>query len=199
MGLRLPQTERVRAFAIAAALLIAGALILALQAPPVPTAHAAADCSASAWRSWQPVAGRHYRAEAFSSGPTCALAVVTLVVRAPDGHALWTDAAPAEHLMTFGEVKTRAQMVRALGEWVSQAHMFRTTAELPAWKKGDDAPTSGEFPFYPEAGVDREYYEQTRAERLPVFCYVQGMESMSCVALSKDGQMTKVGVQTFPG
>jgi len=33
---------------------------------------------------------------------------------------------------------------------------------------------------------------------VPVFCYVQGMESMACVAL-QNGEMTKVGVQTFPG
>jgi hypothetical protein len=32
-----------------------------------------------------------------------------------------------------------------------------------------------------------------------VFCYVQGMESMACIGLSKDGQMTKIGVQSFPG
>jgi hypothetical protein len=31
-----------------------------------------------------------------------------------------------------------------------------------------------------------------------VFCYVQGMESMSCVVF-RDGGMTKIGVQTFPG
>jgi hypothetical protein len=100
--------------------------------------------------------------------------------------------------MVFVEAKTRAQMTRALGEWLLQSHTFRSTADLPPWKKGDEQPTSGEFPFYPEAGVDRDGYEQWRAQRLPVFCYVQGMESMSCVVL-KDGQMTKIGVQTFPG
>ena len=162
-------------------------------------ADAAPGCNASAFRPWTPSEGRVYRAEAFANGPSCRLAAVTLVVRAPDGTALWVDAAPAAHLMTFAEVKTRKQMTHVLGDWVSQSHMFKTTAELPEWKEGDDTPKSGEFQFIPDAGVDREFYEQTRAAKSPVFCYVQGMESMSCVALSKDGQMTKIGVQTFPG
>ena len=37
-----------------------------------------------------------------------------------------------------------------------------------------------------------------RGARVPMFCYVQGLESMACVALTSDG-ITKVGVQSFPG
>jgi hypothetical protein len=187
----------VRSFALAAAVAV-GAMAAMIDLPATAVA-AAPGCSASTSTAWQPVRGRAYRLEAFASGPTCALAVVTLVVRAPDGRALWTDAAPAEHLMTFGEVKTRAQMAQALGEWLMQAHTFRSTAELPEWMRGQDTPMSGEFQFLPEAGIDRDTYEETRAAKLPVFCYVQGMESMSCIVLSKDGQMNKIGVQTFPG
>jgi len=172
--------------------------MLALLAFELP-AEAAGGCSANASAVWRPTAGKAYRTEAFSSGPSCTLAVATLVVRGPDGRALWVDSAPVEHLMTFVDVKTPQQMGRALGEWLMQSHTFRSTGELPEWKKGADAPASGEFAFYPEAGIDRDLYEQTRAEKQPVFCYVQGMESMACVGLSKDGQMTKIGVQTFPG
>jgi hypothetical protein len=63
---------------------------------------------------------------------------------------------------------------------------------------GAEHPVNGEFPFYPEPGVDRDYYEKARALRAPVFCYVQGMESMSFVALIEGG-MVKLGVQSFPG
>ena len=125
--------------------------------------------------------------------------MATLVVRAPDGKVLWAEAAPVEHVMTFVEVKTRKQMTRALGEWLSQSHPFKSTADLPEWKKGAEAPASGEFPFYPEAGIDREAYEQIRTEKQPVFCYVQGMESLACLGLSNDGSLSKVGVQLFPG
>jgi hypothetical protein len=57
----------------------------------------------------------------------------------------------------------------------------------------------GEFPFYPEEGMDQVTYEQIRAEKQKIFCYVQGMESIACVAISKNGAATKIGVQTFPG
>ena len=181
----------------AAVALVSSGLTLLASAQTSPAA--AGNCAQSASRPWAPVKGRAFRAEAFSNGPTCSLAVVTLVVRAPDGKVLWVDAAQTDQLMTFVEAKSRKQMARALGEWLFQSHGFKSTADLPEWKKGADAPASGEFPFYPEAGVDRETYEQIRAQRLPVFCYVQGMESLSCVALAKDGGMTKVGVQTFPG
>ena len=66
------------------------------------------------------------------------------------------------------------------------------------WPPGAQQPASGEFPFYPEEGVDRDYYEKARAARAPLFCYVQGMESMSCVAIIEGG-MVKLGVQSFPG
>lgn len=188
-----------RWIAFGAAAFLAGALVLAGAERLALPVDAASGCTASVSKAWTPVKGRAYRLEAFSNGPNCALAVVTLAVRAPDGTALWVDAAPAAHLMTFAEVKTLKQMATALNDWLPQAHMFKTTAELPEWKTGEDAPKSGEFQFIPDAAVDREYYEQTRAGQQPVFCYVQGMESMSCVALSKDGQMTKIGVQTFPG
>lgn len=180
------------------AFILGAAALFAVQQLAFPV-QAASGCSGAASKPWTPVKGRAYRAEAFSNGPTCPLAAVTIVVRAPDGKVLWADAAPAEHVMTFVEVKTRAQMTRALGEWLSQNHMFKSSAELPEWKKGADAPMSGEFQFIPEPEYDRDAYEQARAAKSPVFCYVQGMESMACLILSNDGQMTKIGVQTFPG
>ena len=59
-------------------------------------------------------------------------------------------------------------------------------------------PRSGEFPFYPEPYYDRSGYEVLRQSDVPLFCYVQGMESIACVAL-ENGRMEKVGVQSFPG
>jgi hypothetical protein len=176
----------------------AGALALALS-PATHVSQAAGGCSVYAATPWKPAGGPVLKAEAFSNGPSCARAVVTLVVRASDGRVLWTDAAAGEHLMTFVGVKTRTQMTRALREWLTQRHIFKSTADLPAWKKGADAPMSGEFPFYPELGIDRDAYEEIRAAGQPIFCYVHGMESMACVAPANDGQMMKIGVQTFPG
>lgn len=155
-------------------------------------------CDVSAWSTWTPGRERAHRVEAFSHGPSCAKAAVTIIIRGPNGTPLWVDAMPASQLMQFQEVKNNRQMVDALRDWVSNPSTFKSTADLPAWPKGADAPTAGEFAFYPDKDVDQESYEQIRAARAPLFCYVQGMESMSCVVL-QDGGMTKVGVQTFPG
>lgn len=179
------------AFVVGAAAFFAVELVFPVQA--------ANGCSVAASAAWTPKRGRAFPTEAFANGPNCKQAVATIIVRAPDGAVRWADAAPAEHLMTLAGAKTRGQMARALKDWLAQTHMFKSSADLPPWPKGADAPQAGEFPFYPEPGVDRDSYEQTRAARDPIFCYVQGMESMACLVLSKDGQMSKIGVQAFPG
>lgn len=189
----------VRSIAFLAGAFVLGGLALAGVERVTIDANAAADCSAAASRVWTPAKGRNFRTEAFSNGGSCAQAVVTIAVRAPDGTVLWSEAAPGAHVMTFAGVKSRAEMVKALGDWLDQDHMFKTSGDLPPWAKGDETPKSGEFPFYPEAGVDRETYEQIRAQKLPVFCYVQGMESLACLTVTREGQMEKIGVQLFPG
>lgn len=160
---------------------------------------AAPDCSVSAASTWTAKPGSRFPVEAYSHGAECAQAVVEIIVREGGGRALWTDSAPAENVMIFGGIKTRAKMARALKEWISGEQMFKSSADLPPWKTGAGQPATGEFPFYPEAGVDRAHYEQVRAAKLPVFCYVQGMESEACIVLHEDGRMEKLGAQSFPG
>ncbi len=162
-------------------------------------AAAVSRCDARANMLWTPTQGQVVVAEAISDGPTCALAVVTLVLRGPSGQPLWVDSRVAAQVMTFNEAKTAAAMNKALNDWVGQRGTLSRSDKLPDWPRGQQAPKAGEFPFYPDADVDREAYLKLRGEKLPLFCYVQGMESMACVALGTDGQMTKVGVQTFPG
>ena len=174
------------------------ALAAAAFVVPIPFASAGQGCDAGAWAPWAvPRLGVH-RTEAFSHGGNCANAVVMIVVRGPNGAPLWSDSMPSAQLMTFAGIKSPREMPQALGEWLRQSHLFKSSADLPPWKKGETAPTSGEFAFYPDASIDRDAYEKTRSARVPVFCYVQGMESLACVVL-EDGGMTKLGLQTFPG
>jgi hypothetical protein len=154
-------------------------------------------CDARANMLWTPAPGQVVVAEAVSDGPTCALAVVTLVLRGPSGQPLWVDSRVASQVMTFSGVKTLAAMNKALNEWIAQRGLARSD-KLPDWPKGADKPNAGEFPFLPDADVDHEAYVKLRTAKAPMFCYVQGMESMACVALTTDG-ITKIGVQTFPG
>jgi hypothetical protein len=102
--------------------------------------------------------------------------------------------------MPFVDANTVPKMRAALRDWLEQTHPFKSTGDLPEWKQGADAPAMlGEFPFYPEENMNQSGYAKIRAEKQKIFCYVQGMESMACVAISKDGVATKVGVQSFPG
>lgn len=176
------------------AIVIAAAIGLASAVP----AQAAAGCDVSVGSVWTPPGQRALRAEAVSHGPRCDKAIVVVTVRGADGTPLWVDARVGQFVMLFAGVKNTKAMKAALGEWILQNHQLKTAASLPAWPPGASQPASGEFPFMPDEAVDRDYYEAARRAKLPLFCYVQGMESMACVVL-KDGGMMKLGVQLFPG
>lgn len=159
-----------------------------------------ADCDARSRSVW---AGSHKGvvAEALSVGATCANAVATLVLRDSSGKPLWAESFVGAQVMTFAGVADKPAMIKALSEWIDQgSSTLPRTDKLPDWPQGADAPQAGEFPFYPdtENGIDREAYMKLRGQKLPMFCYVQGMESEACVVFDGDGIM-KVGVQTFPG
>ena len=173
---------------------------VAVVAAQSVTTASAAGCNLGAVARWVPFKGAAYQSEAYSNGATCAGAVVTIVIRARNGEVLWTDSTAAKHLLTFADAKTPKQMKAGLADWLSQSHTFKSSGDLPAWKKDEDAPaTVGEFPFYPEEGMEQAGYSQIRAEKRALFCYVQGMESLACIAIDKNGAATKVGVQSFPG
>ena len=156
-------------------------------------------CQASAAGPWRASESQTLQVEALSAGPDCAHAVATIAVRDASGKVLWADAAPSEDLMTLAEAHDLPAMQRSLAEWIgSNNRTIATSSALPDWPQGADAPQNGEFPFYPEHDLDRDAYQALRTANVPVFCYVQGMESQACIAL-QDGAMSKVGVQTFPG
>jgi hypothetical protein len=180
---------------------LVGAIVAVVIAGTVTAADAApAGCSARASVPWAIGSGKTLIAEAMSDGPTCASAVVTLVVRNPSGQPIWVDSRIGSQVMIFAGVSNVRDMARALTDWIDQRRSTMPRADaLPDWPQGAQAPKAGEFPFYPDGDVDRQTYMKLRSERRPLFCYVQGMESMACVALTSDGQMRKVGVQSFPG
>jgi len=182
-------------------LVIVGALALILGGCLQQTGArtAAADCEASASQPWQPVSGTELTVSATSTGPDCEHAVATLVVRNAQNDVLWAEAAASEDIMTLAAARDRAAMQTALGEWINSSnHTMATTSALPDWPANETGPQNGEFPFYPAEGYDRDAYMTLRQNNAPLYCYVQGMESQACLAYT-DGQLDKVGVQTFPG
>jgi hypothetical protein len=137
--------------------------------------------------------------EATTNGPDCARAVATIVVRNASGEALYTESHVASEVMTLHGAGDPSAMQAALGEWVDGSNQpFANTGALPAWAANAEAPSNGEFPFYPTEGHTRETWAALRAHADPIFCYVQGMESMACIIYG-DGGIEHLGVQTFPG
>ena len=90
-------------------------------------------------------------------------------------------------------------MTARLKDWLRQDERLGKTTALPVWKKGGDAPKASEFPFYPEAAITQDEYMKLRQADLPMYCHVAGMESEACLVLNRDGTITKIGSQSFPG
>lgn len=164
-----------------------------------PASEAQEDCTLRASTSWAPEGQPALLVEAFSDGPACAQAVVTLVIRGADGAALYAEAFVAAWNFLLRDADTPDRMEVALRRWIDP-HEFNlaSAAALPEWPAGSDGP-GGEFPFYPaEIYNDRDSYEALRAADLPLYCVVAGAESGLCLVYV-DGRIEEVGRQSFPG
>lgn len=181
-----------------ALILAAVAVVCASACTPVgneENATAGSGCTAAAATTWQGL-----NVEAFARGPDCARAAVTLVFRAAaSGEITRMETHRAMDVMTLASVTDTAGMETALAEWIDQTNPeFASSANLPDWPENAEMPMRGDFPFLPTEGTTREAYNVIRTRAAPLFCYVQGMESINCLALV-DGDLDSIGVQTFPG
>jgi hypothetical protein len=172
-----------------------------MMASSASLSHAAVNCNIRASQLWAASPAQKLSVEAYTGGPTCALAVVTLVIRNSKGEPLWFETSDTRYILSFSEQpKANAEaMATTLKEWVKNDDRMQYTSVLPEWKKGADAPVSAEFPFYVQDGITQQDYSQMRDAKLPMFCYVAGMESESCLVLTKEGTIVKIGSQSFPG
>jgi hypothetical protein len=160
-----------------------------------PLASACSARSATAWFG----GGANFTIEAMTDGPDCAQAVATLVIRNAKGESLWIDTFNTSQNMALAEAQTAVAMQTAVAAWIDQKDpQFKSTGNLPVWAPNQTQPALGEFPFYPEDAMTREDYNKLRTQKLPMFCYVQGIESEACLALH-DGAFEKIGAQSFPG
>lgn len=190
-----PSTEIVKPKDETAAAAPAAAEITALPTPE-------GACAAQASYSWKPVGGGAYEVTGAAGGATCQSGAAVITVRnAETGKILLSESIDISVMTNtvFADSKSPVSLKRGLSEWIAQG-ADETTATLPDWKAGDEMPTQGEFPFYPEEGTTRAAYASLRAANLPTFCYVQGGESLACYALDRSTDtLKKVGLQTFPG
>lgn len=179
-------------------LLAACAAFVAACSPAEEVDVMSEGCDARGFSQWAAGADT-FSIEATTVGPDCARAVATLVVRNSSGEPIYADVHATSDVMTLATAQDPAAMQTALTEWVDTSNAaMSSTGALPEWAANADAPSGGEFPFYPEEGQTRESYAALRAANYPMFCYVQGMESVSCITYG-DGGIERIGVQTFPG
>jgi hypothetical protein len=189
-----------RMMILSAALALAGGCAPATGAGAGQTA-SVRGCQAVATAPWRPLSGVEYTIEAFSSGPDCRHAVATIVIRDAQNSVIWAEAYAAAQVMVLAGANDEPALQAAMSEWIETDNpVFAATGALPAWPAGAAGPAgNSEFPFYLEPEWnDRVGYEELRARNAPMYCYVQGMESLACLAL-QDGQLYKIGVQSFPG
>ena len=181
------------------AFFIASLLALAAACAPAEEQEVLSDgCDTRATSQW--VAGdATYSIEATTQGPDGDRAVATIVIRDSSGVPDFAEVHVAGQVMVLAGAADPAAMQTALAEWIDPTRGgFQTSSELPDWPANAEAPASGEFPFYVGDGVDRATYLDIRGRNVPMFCFVQGMESLNCLA-REEGGLAHVGVQAFPG
>lgn len=176
---------------------------LSCCAPDTPqgarSANAGEACRAETSAIWTTPVGP-MSVQASTSGPTCDQSVASLVIRSGAGDALYAAIYPVNTLFGFEQVASSEAMQAALAAWIEPGGSpMRTSTDLPPWRPDAEQPESGEFPFYPsEQYAEPTAYEQLRAQALPIYCYPQGRESLSCLVL-REQSLETVGLQTFPG
>ncbi|MBG1231034.1 hypothetical protein [Aestuariivirga litoralis] len=146
-----------------------------------------AACMASASRNWA-----HYTIEASASGPDCKNAVLSLTVRADDDYVVWTHNYPAVQLMNFSDahISGSKAMMPKLSAWISGEGFMKTADQLVV---------TGEFPFTPSSDLADGMFKDAQDGKAPLFCFIQGLESATCLAILSDSGVYELGVQNFPG
>jgi hypothetical protein len=181
-----------------AALAGCGLLTRPAAAPDTATltataAAAPARCSLRTTAPW-PTTTDTYQIEALLDGDSCAKAVAVLVVRAPDGRAVFADALPTHSAsLTFAAGDDLAQKTQELEAWIGKGETRPTLDVMPVWAAGAPAPAFEGGNFQPT--INRDTYEAARIAAQPLLCYAQGAYSARCVILDpRSGAVTPLGV-----
>ncbi len=168
-------------------------------------AEAHANCEAMAKAPWASAKKYDFTLEAHAVGPDCAKSAVVLLVLDNKGVVQWSTTRLAYQNAMFQEGTTdNATMKAALAAWLSQGLETkpRTAKDLPEWKVGKDQAErdgDGEFGFFAGDEVSPDFYRSVREENQPLFCFVQGIESTSCIAAAGPQSIYEIGGFTFPG
>lgn len=189
---------------LAIALLVGCSLAIGIASAATPKS-ASTGCAVRQTATWDPNFGKArtgllapFQIEAVSSGPRCATARVVLSIRNSAGTLLHRRTYRADQVMGLYNASNRAQMRTELRTWITFRGGENFHDNLPAWPRGASEPEEREFPFRPADTITRAQYNAVITQRTPVYCYVQGMESLNCLML-RDGTLVPFGIQSFPG
>lgn len=169
------------------------------KAEEAPAAEQAAanNCPATAETVWVSANGADYKAQASTTGATCAAATATLTIRGPENQELHAFSAPTRAILPLMNATDQTAMQAALTTWITQtSQSMRTTSGLPNWIAASLQPEITGTRFYPEEGLTREQYLAIRTAALPQMCYSQGREQWACVIL-ENGAVRKIGLNTL--
>jgi hypothetical protein len=175
---------------------VTGLLLLAF------TGSAVADCGAKIEVTWASAKKYNLTLAAHAVGPNCASSAVVLLVMDSKRDVQWSTTRLAQQNAIFMEgITDDASMTAALKTWVEQDQPL-STSELPDWKAGAEQPEregDREFGFFIGPETSREFYLETRRNNQPLFCFVQGVESTSCITATGSNSIYEIGGFTFPG
>lgn len=164
-----------------------------------------AECAEKVQMPWASAKKFNFTLEAHAIGPNCSTSAIVLLVVDGKGVVQWSTTRQAQHNAMFQDgIAGGAVMKAALKNWLAQGLQFkpREARDLPVWNVGAEQAEregDGEFGFYPAADVSQEFYMSVRSENQPLLCFVQGMESTSCIAAAGPASVHEIGGFTFPG
>lgn len=166
---------------------------------------AQARCEAVVKAPWASAQKYKLSLEAHAVGPVCKDSAVVLLVLDDNGVVQWSTTRLAYQNLMFQEgITDNTSMKIALANWLNQGLETKpqSAKDLPEWKLGKDQAEregDGEFGFFADGEVSPDFYLSVREENQPLFCFVQGIESTSCIAAAGPQSIYELGGFTFPG
>lgn len=135
-----------------------------------------------------------------SEGPSCAQAVVSLVVRDAHGDPLWTFIS-TYHDMTVGGVDhdqspvSTEQVDRFLANWANVT--LQTSSRLPEWREGAaNVGSNGDLNY--TTAFSRETYEAIRQRNALMICYAAAVDATQCLVVDPSSNVPSMIVAYGP-
>jgi hypothetical protein len=170
------------------------------------TQSASAACSHSVSKPWASAKKYGLVLNAYSVGEKCGSTAVVLSVTSRSGETLWVSAYTADTVAVFARDGARSEkgLKAALKDWITigQESKMKRVSDLPDWLAGASGvlPPGAEFGYVPdEETLSREFYLEQRNAGAPLFCFVTGMESETCIIATDAKSVTAFGGTRFPG